>query len=384
MSALRVLADPDLAALLDLDPGIAAAAIAHADPASPDSAALLAGLEARTRGSSGSDDRRKTARSQVSTSLTQLSTQLGAHYRAEWTYDDEIIYVTIADDEGANSVATFAHKLAARRREQEALLTVREREVFEDALLSAMCRQLNTRTTAARDLVRQIDRAMRERKMSSGKTVGISWELHGDLSTEQRKVVRLLEYHPANLAPAQLDELRTHFSREVKTARMAQASQSYRDILASVLDYRAWRRFVLRLADSSGHEETLTKARHSKLSGGEKAVSLHIPLFAAAHAQFSSASPACPRLVALDEAFAGIDIQGKPELMSLSVEFDLDLFMTGFDLWVTFPGVPMAAHYDLVHVASLNTVSSMLLLWDGADILEGDQAESVARAAAGR
>lgn len=384
MSALRVLADPDLAALLDLDPSIAAAAIAHADPASGESAALLAALEAKTRGSSGSDDRRKTARSQVSTSLTQLSTQLGAHYRAEWTYDDEIIYVTIADDEGANSCAAFAHKLAARRREQEALLTVREREVFEDALLSAMCRQLNTRTTAARDLVRQIDRVMRERKMSSGKTVGISWELHGDLSSEKKKVVRLLEYDPANLAPAQLDELRTHFSGEVKTARTAQVSHSYREILARVLDYRAWRRFVLHLADASGHEETLTKARHSKLSGGEKAVSLHIPLFAAAHAQFSSASPICPRLVALDEAFAGIDIQGKPELMSLSVEFDLDLFMTGFDLWVTFPGVPMAAHYDLVHVASLNTVSSMLLLWDGADLLEGEQAESVVHAAAGR
>jgi hypothetical protein len=384
MSALRILAEPDLAALLELDPSIAAAAIAHADSASAESAALLAALEAKTRGSSGSDDRRKTARSQVSTSLTQLSTQLGAHYRAEWTYDDEIIYVTIADDEGANSCAAFAHKLAARRREQEALLTVREREVFEDALLSAMCRQLNTRTTAARDLVRQIDRAMRERKMSSGKTVGISWELQGDLSSEKKKIVRLLEYDPANLAPAQLDELRTHFSGEVKTARTAQASHSYREILARVLDYRAWRRFVLRLADASGHEETLTKARHSKLSGGEKAASLHIPLFAAAHAQFSSASPTCPRLVALDEAFAGIDIQGKPELMSLSVEFDLDLFMTGFDLWVTFSGVPMAAHYDLVHVASLNTVSSMLLLWDGADLLEGEQAESVARAAAGR
>jgi uncharacterized protein (TIGR02680 family) len=384
MSAVRPLAATDLANLLELDPDAALAALQQSDPTSPEWAAMLAGLDAKTRGSSGSDDRRKTARSQVSSSLAQLGTQLGAHYRAEWTYDDEIIYVTIADDEGANSVASFAHKLSVRRREQEALLTVREREVFEDALLSAMCRQLNTRTTAARDLVRQMDRAMRDRKMSSGKTVGVSWELHDDLSPEQRKVVRLLEFDPANLAPDQLDALRSHFSSEVKTARVAQPSHSYRDILASVLDYRMWRRFALRLIDANGHEDTLTKARHSKLSGGEKAASLHIPLFAAAHAQFSSASPSCPRLVALDEAFAGIDIQGKPELMSLSVEFDLDLFMTGFDLWVTFPGVPMAAHYDLVHVPNENTVSALLLLWDGAEVIEGERAEAVIRSAAGQ
>jgi len=88
-------------------------------------------------------------------------------------------------------------------------------------------------------------------------------------------------------------------------------------------------------------------------------------------------------LIALDEAFAGIDSQGRPELMSLSVEFDLDLFMTGYDLWVTFPSVPMAAHYDLLHVANEHTVAALLLLWDGAEIVEGERAESLIRSAVG-
>jgi hypothetical protein len=43
------------------------------------------------------------------------------------------------------------------------------------------------------------------------------------------------------------------------------------------------------------------------MSGGEKSAAIHMPLFAAANAMYSSAKPTCPRLVALDEAFAGID-----------------------------------------------------------------------------
>ncbi len=85
------------------------------------------------------------------------------------------------------------------------------------------------------------------------------------------------------------------------------------------------------------------------MSGGEKSATIHMPLFAAANALYSSAKPTCPRLVALDEAFAGIDDKFKPELLGLTVRFDLDLFMTGHDLWVTFPTVPAIAHYDLEH-----------------------------------
>ena len=78
---------------------------------------------------------------------------------------------------------------------------------------------------------------------------------------------------------------------------------------------------------------------------------------------------------------------GVPLLMVIAVtffEFDLDLFMTGFELWVAFPCVPSAAHYDLVHVPTENTVSTMLLLWDGTEIVEGERAESLIRSAAGR
>src|SRR6266568_351390 len=85
----------------------------------------------------------------------------------------------------------------------------------------------------------------------------------------------------------------------------------------------------------------------------------------------SSCSPlASPRMVALDEAFAGIDDTFKPELLGLTVKFDLDLFMTGHDLWVRYPTVPLIAHYDMQHDKAAHTLSTLLALWDGEQLLD--------------
>jgi len=48
----------------------------------------------------------------------------------------------------------------------------------------------------------------------------------------------------------------------------------------------------------------------------------------------------------------------------------LDLFMTGHDLWVTCATVPMIAHYDMYHDKTTHTVSSLLMLWDGEQLLD--------------
>jgi hypothetical protein len=141
--------------------------------------------------------------------------------------------------------------------------------------------------------------------------------------------------------------------------------QTYRELLAQVLDYRRWRVFAFTLHRPGGSAENLTRARHSQLSGGEQSVSLHLPLFAAANALFTSANATAPRLIGLDEAFAGVDETGRAELMALATQFDLDLFMTGFDLWATHQGVPGAAHYDLAHSAVEHTVATVLLAWNG-------------------
>src|SRR5699024_5825976 len=133
-----------------------------------------------------------------------------------------------------------------------------------------------------------------------------------------------------------------------------------------------WSRFESRLTVPGQEEVKLTKNKHEQMSCSDKSAAIHLLLFAAANALYSSALPTCPSVVYLDEAFAGIDDRYKPDLMGLTVTFDLDMFMTGHDLWVHYDSVPMAAHYDMHHDKGNHTVSALLMLWDGEHTIDAD------------
>ncbi len=315
----------------------------------------------------------RASRTRVNQSMAELQDQLAAaghDYHPHFDGEGEVIVVRVADEQGYSSIYDFAQHMAAARRDQEQLLTEAERRVFEDALLGRLAQQIHERTTEARDLIAEMNREMRRRRMSSGATVGIGWELADGLNPQQRSVSHLLDRDAAQLTPEDLAVLREHFARQIKDLRAARPERPYVEVLAEALDYRAWRAFVLTLVGPDGREDRLTQARHSMLSGGEQSVSLHLPLFAAAHVLLTSAAPSCPRLLALDEAFAGIDDPGRNELLGLTAQFDLDLFMTGYDLWAAFPTVPACAHYDLAHSAVEHAVSAMLMVWDGKKLLD--------------
>ncbi|MEV0186768.1 TIGR02680 family protein [Streptomyces sp. NPDC050625] len=300
--------------------------------------------------------------------LEDLHAQLaaaGQDYQPAWDSSSGVIVVTVADEQGSLPIASFAEKIADHRLDQAELLSDSEQRILEDALLTRLAQQIHDRTVDARDLIRRMNSDMRERRMSSGTTVGVSWLLADVLDDEQRAVCALLDADAARLGPEKLARMRTHFAAQIKNARARYREAPYRQLLAEVLDYRRWRQFAFQLVRPGGEEERLTRARHSRLSGGEQSVSLHLPLFAAAHAMLNSAHPDAPRLLALDEAFAGVDDTGRGELMSLAAQFDLDLFMTGYDLWAVHAAVGSAAHYDLAHSAVDHTVSALLLLWDG-------------------
>ena len=327
---------------------------------------------AATRGLTATETSLKQSTTRLTRALEDLQAQLaaaGQDYHPEWDSADGVIVVRIADEQGPLPAAAFATRIATARKDQHLLLSDSEQRILEDALLTRLAQQIHDRTVDARDLIRAMNREMRTRRMSSGKRVGVSWLLADSLDDEQRAVVSLLDADSSRLSPDALARMRAHFAARIKTERARYRDLPYRELLASVLDYRRWRQFVFQLVSPEGGEETLTRGRHSRLSGGEQSVSLHLPLFAAAHAMLNSARPDAPRLLALDEAFAGVDDTGRGELMSLAAQFDLDLFMTGYDLWATSGAVRAAAHYDLAHSPVQHTVSALLLAWDGTELI---------------
>ena len=75
------------------------------------------------------------------------------------------------------------------------------------------------------------------------------------------------------------------------------------EALTAALDYRRWHEFTIqRFAGGQWRPAT------GPASGGERALIASVPLFAAASSHYkSAANPHAPRLIALDEAFAGVD-----------------------------------------------------------------------------
>jgi hypothetical protein len=283
---------------------------------------------------------------------------------------DAPFYVDVVTNEGRVPAASFARKIAEDVENQGILLEQRERTVLEDSLLTALAQQIHSRVLAAKDLVDQMDADTRSKPMSSGMAVGIRWVRSDKLTDQQAQVSRLLDRDAAGLGADGLAELRGLLRAMIHDHRAANPRDTYREVLGSVLDYRSWHTFELRLLQPGRPAERLTRKKHSEMSGGEKSAAIHLPLFAAANALYSSSKPDCPRLIALDEAFAGIDDTFKPELLGLTVKFDLDLFMTGHDLWVTYPTVPVIAHYDMQHDKAAHTLSTLLALWDGEQLLD--------------
>ncbi|MFC4373858.1 SbcC/MukB-like Walker B domain-containing protein [Nocardia halotolerans] len=335
-------------------------------------AALFGDLDAATAQVRATEAGRKSTRSAVTSALQEFDAALtasGRDYRLHWDAADGLTVVAVHDENGRAALADFAARIDAARRDQELLLTDAERRILEDALLTGLAQQIHERTTDARELISRMGAEMKQRRMSSGNTIGVHWVLADGLSEAARAMCKLLDRDTAALSAEDLGAVRAHFAAEIRAARTAHPERSYPEILASTLDYRTWRVFSFTLVSGDGSEDKLTVARHSALSGGEQSVSLHLPLFAAAHVMLDSADPQAPRLLALDEAFAGVDDNGRSELLGLSVQFDLDLFMTGYDLWITYPHVPGCAHYDLAHSTAENTVSATLLVWDSGELL---------------
>lgn len=333
---------------------------------------LHGALDEATSSVKSSETYRKSTRTALTSALQEFDSQLassGQDYRLQWDAPDGLTVVRIQDEQGYSSVGEFADRIGDARSNQETLLTEHERRILEDALLTGLAQQIHERTVDARELIAQMAAEMKQRKMSSGNTIGVHWVLADNLEESAREISKLLDRDASALNADDLASMRAHFASEIRIARAAHPERSYPEILATTLDYRRWRVFSFSLIRGDGTEDRLTVARHSALSGGEQSVSLHLPLFAAAHVMLSSADPHSPRLLALDEAFAGVDDNGRSELLGLSVQFDLDLFMTGYDLWITYSDVPGCAHYDLAHSTAENTVSAALLVWENGELL---------------
>jgi len=191
------------------------------------------------------------------------------------------------------------------------------------------------------------------------------WRAAPSQSDEAAAALALLRKDVRLLAEVDRERLGAFLRERAYEARREDGAGTTAERLARALDYRNWHRFSVQLRAPDGTARVLTKKLFATGSGGSKAVLVHLPLFAAAAAHYASGSAHAPRLVLLDEAFAGIDRGQRGRCMALLVAFDLDCLLTSYDEWGCYAEVPGVAIYDLARDPSSPGVAAMRFVWDG-------------------
>lgn len=253
----------------------------------------------------------------------------------------------------------------AQRRE---LLTARERTLLENHLQAEIAAEVQRLLQAAERQVDAINKELSKRPTSTGVKFRLLWQPlpeggEGAPVGLEAARKRLLNTS-TDLWSAEDRRVVGEMLHQRIAAERLKADAiggSLLEQLAQALDYRRWHRFrVQRWQD--GQWRPLS----GPASSGERALGLTVPLFAAVSSFYSQASYAfAPRLVLLDEAFAGIDDAARAHCMGLIREFDLDFVITSEREWACYAELPGVAICQLQRREGIDAVHVSRWTWDG-------------------
>jgi hypothetical protein len=251
------------------------------------------------------------------------------------------------------------------------VLNQREREVIENHLLGDVAVELQTLLRRAEEWVDETNAELLARPTSTGMQLKFAWEPDPDGPPGLEAARKCLRRKNALWTREDRAGLAAFLQQRIEAERTAAPDRTWRDQLAAALDYRRWHRFsVLRQQD--GQWVRLTRRTYGTGSGGEKALALTVPQFAAAAAHYRSASPHAPRLILLDEVFVGIDSDMRAKCVGLLATFDLDFVMTSEREWGCYPTLPGLAICQLTARAGVDAVLVTRWRWNGRELREAE------------
>ncbi|HEX6676938.1 MAG TPA: TIGR02680 family protein [Actinomycetes bacterium] len=244
---------------------------------------------------------------------------------------------------------------------RERVLSAKERELLEEHLVNEVASHLQELIADAEDQVGQMNAELEERPTSTGMRLRFRWEPLPDgppgLAEARRRLLR-----QASEAWSVEDRaaVSAFLQEQIAAERARDDSGTWLEHLTAALDYRAWHRFTI-----ERWQDGRWRSAAGPASSGERVLTVTLPLFAAASAHYRSAQPAAPRLVLLDEAFAGVDDDARAKCMGLLATFDLDFVMTSEREWGCYPTVPGLAIHQLSRREGIDAVHVTRWEWDG-------------------
>lgn len=301
---------------------------------------------------------------QVTDELGVLSDALRRHgNNAAASFQEDGIVIEVTFRGHATTLPDLQAALEREVEERQRLLDSREREILENHLVGEIASTLQELIAAAERHVVETNLELAQRPTSTGMRLRLRWspDPEGPEGLADARS-RLLRQSSDAWSAADRAAVGAFLQQQIKAVRADDPTGPWLEHLTKALDYRAWHRFsVERFRAGAWHPAS------GPSSGGERVLAASVPLFAAASSYYSSASnPHAPRLVMLDEAFAGVDDRARAKCLGLLAAFDLDVVMTSEREWGCYAEVPGLAIAQLSRVDGIAAVLVTRWEWDGA------------------
>ena len=255
--------------------------------------------------------------------------------------------------------------------EQSTLLKDEDKSLFQDILANTMGRKIRAKINSSNAWVEKMNALMNAMNTSSGLKLSLRWKSKTAEKEEQldtNELVGLLKRDAHLLNPEDFEKLSKHFRSKVEQARRNandSAGVSFYQVMKDTLDYRKWFEFQLFSQKNNERRKELTNSVFGTFSGGEKAMSMYVPLFSAVVAKYQGGRADAPRLISLDEAFAGVDSRNIRDMFRLMSEFEFDFIINSQVLWGDSDTLDALAIYQLIRPENAKFVSVMPYLWNG-------------------
>ena len=290
-------------------------------------------------------------------------------HSAGLTLREGIIVVDVVFQGRSHDVPGLAGALGEEAEQRARLLSAREREILENHLLNEVAGTLHELITAAETEVRGMNDELESRPTSTGMKLRLVWLQARDAPDGLDGVRRKLRQTVDAWSTDDRAVVGSFLQQRIATVHASNPAAGWAEALTVALDYRRWHEFgIQRYQDGQWRPAT------GPASGGERALAASVPLFAAASAHYKSASnPSAPRLIALDEAFAGVDDDSRAKCLGLLATFDMDVVMTSEREWGCYPQVPGLGICQLARHDGIDAVLVTPWRWDGRERRPAEQ-----------
>lgn len=275
----------------------------------------------------------------------------------------------------------FYNVLKRTIEETQLLIQDKDRELFEDILSQTISQQLTDRISESRRWTMDMSNLMKEIDTSMGLRFSLEWKpckADNDRELDTADLEQILLRDRELLTVEDIEKVAGHFRSKIRTEKTKLEEEgtiiNYMDLVRDALDYRKWFEFQMFFRRGEETKKPLTNAAFNRFSGGEKAMAMYVSLFGAVNAQYKKAdNKDHPRIIALDEAFAGVDDKNIKSMFELVHKLDFDYIMNSQALWGCFETVKGLRIAELHRPENSQVVSVIRYTWNGHERILDEQ-----------